>query len=330
MKYSLLIVMSFLFVFVGCYNEDDIHVTEGLEVSYTLPQGEHAYDETIVDWYEKYGFYTLYVFEDKDIYWANTGWEERFETGESGGGNLQGNPADPNYVGDMIDILQQGVIDVYPDSLLANYMPLKVLLCSDLWNVLPGGGYDWDLGEFVYYLDSTKIWAYEGWDYIAVNGGSETMRPVSDEEKAELQAAVNAIFLQRLYDEGVLEIPEEFGQVSDYSTEGYYRGDSYPVDIFDLGFVMDNPLGNFAAGEEAMIEGDFESYIPLLARPLSWLEATPGDLYEYDVQYNETLILKGVFNRDENGLIRQKYNILMDMLAEKGIDIQQLQYPEFE
>ena len=79
-----------------------------------------------------------------------------------------------------------------------------------------------------------------------------------------------------------------------------------------------------------MIEGDFESYIPLLARPLSWLEATPGDLYEYDVQYNETLILKGVFNRDENGLIRQKYNILMDMLAEKGIDIQQLQYPEFE
>lgn len=324
MKYSLLVVMAFLFVFVGCYNEDDIHVTEGLEVSYSLPQGDHPYDTTIMNWYEQYGFYTLYIFENKDIYWANTNWEERLD--EGGGGNLRGNPADPNYVGELIDILEQGLINVYPDSLITNYMPLKVLLCMDLWNVLQGGGYDWDLGEYVSYLDSTKIWAYEGWDYIAVNGGSETMRPISDEEKAELQAAVNSIFLQRLYEGSVLEIPEEFGEVSDYSTQGYYTAPT----IFEYGFVRDNPLGNFSAGTEVMIEEDFESYIPLLARPLSWLEAEPGELYEYDVQYNQTLILKGVFNRDVNGLIRQKYNILMDMLEEKGIDIQQLQNPVFD
>ena len=331
MKYNLSIIIGILLVCAGFYKEDDIHVAEGLEVSYTLPQGDHAYDTTIMNWYEKYGFYTLYIFEDKDIYWANTNWDERVE-GWSGGGNLQGHPADPDYVGELLNVIEQGFIDVYPDSLVAHYMPLKLLLCSDLWDVLSASTYDWTTGEYIELLDSTKLWARKGWDYIAVNGGSEAMRPTTVEDKLDLQAEINTIFLQRLYGNGVLEIPEEFETVSDYSTYGYYMATTVP-NIFELGFVMDNPLGSFNSGLETMVSVDFEAYLPLLARSLAWLESEPGNaLYIYNIQYYATLVLKGVLHpkRDVNGLIRQKYEILMNMLAEKGIDVQQLQYPEFD
>lgn len=332
MKHSLLVAIGFLLVFAGCYNEDDIQVTEGLEVSYTLPQGDHPFDATIMNWYEQYGFYTLYIFEDKDIYWANTNWDERFDVGDSrGGGSLRGNPADPNYVEGQLDLFEEAFMSLYPDSLIDKYMPLKLLLCSDLWNVAQVfDRYDPELG-MIMKLDSTKLWAREGWDYIAINGGSAEMAPMTVEDKENFQAELNSIFIQRLYSEGVLEIPEAFGTVSDYSTQGYYTGTSIPS-IFELGFVHDNPLGSFSSGFDVMVEADFEAYLPLLAKPMSWLTATPGPVYEYDATGYSILILKGVLHpdRDMNGLIRQKYDILMNMLEEKGIDIQRLQYPEFD
>lgn len=323
MRYYWLSIVCMLFLCAGCYEEDDIHVTEGLEVSYTLPQGDHPYDETIMDWYEKYGFYSLYIFEDKDIYWANTSWDERFEDGS--GGSLQGKPGDPEYVGEQLELFQTAFMDVYPDSLIANYMPLKLLLCSELWDVANNSTYDWELGEFVTRLVYTKLWAYEGWDYIAINGGSQEMDTITAPYKSEFQSSVNGIFISRLYGEGVLEMPEEFAQVSNYDARGYLAGDT----IFARGFIFDNPVSE-SATLESLIERDFEAYLSLLSQPMSWLEATPGPLYEYDYTGMAILILKGVFNRDKNGLIRQKYNILMDMLKEKGVDIQQLQYPVFD
>ena len=330
MKYYWLSLVCALALCAGCYEEDDIHVTEGLEVSYTLPQGDHPYDKTIMDWYEQYGFYSLYIFEDKDIYWANENWEERFEDGSEGGGSLKGVPADPDYVGEQLEMVQTYFFDLYPDSLIAHYMPLKLLLCSELWNVTRG--YDqmtWEVTDIY-----NKLWAYEGWDYIAVNGGSAEMNTITSYSKGEFQTEVNEVFLWRLYEEGVLEIPEAFGQISNYEVELAGYGNSMVADsIFKEGFLQD-PLYPVSSSLplESAIARDFESFLPLLARPMSWLEATPGEPYEYDNLFNAILVLKGCMHRDRdvNGLIRQKYNILMDMLEEKGIDIQQLQYPEFD
>ena len=326
--YWLSIICALAFC-TGCYDEDDIHVTEGLEVSYSLPQGDHEYDETIMAWYEQYGFYPLYIFENKDIYWANENWEERFEDGSEGGGSLRGEPANPDYVGEQLAMVQQGFFDVYPDSLIAHYMPLKLLLCSELWNVTIGYNENFER-EYIY----NKLWAYEGWDYIAVNGGSVEMDTITAYSKGEFQAEVNALFLQRLYDAGVLEIPEAFGEVSNYNVQLAGYGSTWIADsIFKEGFVTDPvyPVSATVTLEQA-IETDFEAFLPLLARPLSWLEATPGEPYEYDSMYNAILVLEGCMHRDRDveGRIRQKYNILMNMLQEKGIDIQQLQYPEFD
>ena len=336
MRHYWLSVICALLLCAGCYEEDDIHVTEGLEVSYSLPQGDHPCDETIVDWYEQYGFYTLYIFEDKDIYWANENWEERFEDGFSGGGSLQGEPADPDYVDEQLTLFQPAFMDIYPDSLIAHYMPLKLLLCSELWKVDVNTSYDWNTGEYTTTYIYTGLWAYEGWDYIAISGGSQIMADtMTVRDKEEFQADLNEIFLRKLYAEGVLEIPEAFGEVSNYDGDPLYGygSDAVAMNIFAEGFVADPVYRGTQYTREELIEQDFEAYLSLLARSMSWLEATPPtSCYVYNYRWEAILLLDGVLNpaRDVNGLIRQKYNILMDMLEEKGIDIQQLQYPEFD
>lgn len=320
MKYRYLFVMCALFLWTGCYEEEDIQVTEGLEISYSLPQGDHSYDIDIVSWYEKYGFYTLYIYEKKDIYWANTDWSERFEDGT--GNRLRVKSADPDYVGKQLEIFRQGFLELYPDSLLMRYMPLKVLLCSELWDTQSMRIYDWNLGVFIDSLVFNKMWAYEGWDYIAVNGGSQEVDTMRLSSKSELQASVNAIFLKCLNERGVIEITEEFVDISDY-TYAYLMGDQ----AFARGFITRAPLSNDI---KAAQRNDFSAYLKLVCMSIDQLEASPDRRYDYDYAYDMSLVGALHPTRDVNGLVRRKYDVLINMLKEMGINTDQIQYPDFE
>ena len=44
----------------GCNEEDDIVPRTENEVFYQLPQGDHDYDDKIVDYYNKYGLQHVY------------------------------------------------------------------------------------------------------------------------------------------------------------------------------------------------------------------------------------------------------------------------------
>ena len=165
MRYKYWLILSVALFWLGCNDEDDIVVKEGLEMTYTLPQGDHAYDDQIVEWFEKYGFYTLYIYDKKDIFWANEKWDERLEW--QVGGEYRGEPADPEYAGKLVELFKYSFVDIYPDSLLARYMPLKVMLCSELWSTYWDVTWDWEAGESVRTLMSDKIWANQGWDNIS-------------------------------------------------------------------------------------------------------------------------------------------------------------------
>lgn len=189
-KYILIILAALV---IGCNDEDDINPRQENEMTYQLPQGNHDYDEIIVDWYNKYKFYTLYKFTARDMYWNNTAWEQGFFLpGE--GGNLLGKTADPDFVGYQLDLLQQTLFDLYPDSMLV-YMPLKVLLCSELWKT--GSHFDYDVMGSV--DDSTAISAYKGFDYFAMNGGNPKITSMTPDDKIDMQIALNSMFLERLF-----------------------------------------------------------------------------------------------------------------------------------
>ena len=69
MRYLLTIILG-LFLWTGCNDDDETLVpsTEP-EFRYVLPQGNHDYDTKIVNWYEDCGFYILYKYEDKDVFY---------------------------------------------------------------------------------------------------------------------------------------------------------------------------------------------------------------------------------------------------------------------
>ena len=69
MRYLLTIILG-LFLWTGCNDDDETLVpsTEP-EFRYVLPQGHHDYDTKIVNWYEDCGFYILYKYEDKDVFY---------------------------------------------------------------------------------------------------------------------------------------------------------------------------------------------------------------------------------------------------------------------
>ena len=57
-------------LFISCYDEGKIKPSEEPELiygKYTLPQGDHDYDDDIVAFYKKYGSLLLYKFTTKSM-----------------------------------------------------------------------------------------------------------------------------------------------------------------------------------------------------------------------------------------------------------------------
>lgn len=308
-KYCLLWILGIV-LFVGCYNEDDIVPREGGETIYILPQGNHDYDEEILAYHEKYGFYPLYIFESRELYWNNSDWIGAID--QSG---LIGEDADTNYVGKQWEMCKKLFLDNYPDELLEDF-PLKFLMCSEL-NYRQ---YNMRTREY----DTVKRHAYEGYDYLAVNHGSEAIDTLSRKQKMYFQQAINTLFLQREFEKGAFEIPEAFSSVSSY-TYTYLSPSS--EEYFKLGFVNSGTL--IRNNLQESIQNDFNYFLELVATPVELLEGEPQPIGDYYSNYYVNM--DGVLNpkRDESGKIREKYTILIDYLKNTyHINTDKLQNPD--
>ena len=289
-KYCLLWILG-LSLFAGCYDEDDVVPREGGEMAYILPQGEHDYDDEIVAYHEKYGFYPLYIFESRELYWNNSEW-----VGAIDQAGLIGEDADTNYVRKQWEMCKSLFFQNYPDELLEK-LPLKFLMCSELNN----RQYNKRTREY----DTVGIHAYSGYDYLAVNYGGQTIDTLSRRQKMYFQQELNTLFLQREFGNGTFEIPEEFSEVCDYKYV-YFSPSSEAY--FQAGFVSATPLVNNNIPES--IQNDFEDFLELVATPLELLEGEPQPIGDYYSDYYVNM--DGVLNKkcDTSGKIREKYEIL--------------------
>lgn len=319
MKGIFISILVFSGLLVGCYKEETIHGREGGEPFYTLPQGNHAYDKDIVIWFENYGFYTLYDFKENDLYWNNDGWEQSGMLDYGLTGKLSGYKADTNYVGKQLDWFQKLFLLHYPEDFIAQGMPLKVLLCSKLQTAKNVPQFDEATGEYWFEQVYTDIWARRGYDYIAINGGNEWMKNFSDSLKSEFSSACNTILLRLLGEKGVLQNPP--AAFFDVSSEFYGKYFSGGKGMFEYGFLTGDANKDNVKDSQYQ---DFLDYLSLAGYSLSVLNGEPG------TSDNEYLYpsLRGVFNVNQNGLVLQKYNILMEWLRTKGIDVDGLQRPE--
>ena len=75
MKRRIFLLLLVIFA-VACHEEETLTPTETPEFGYSVPQGNHDYDDKIVDWKERFNTFTLYKFELKELYWEVVKWIE--------------------------------------------------------------------------------------------------------------------------------------------------------------------------------------------------------------------------------------------------------------
>ena len=152
---------------VSCYDEKDLEPSN-IVSSYSVPQGTHDYDDVIVDIYDQYSSCLLYKFTDKDTYWTPSGWMNG-SLGEEGTNGYIVTPADENYVGQQVDLLQNAWFSFYSDEFLKEFLPVKIMLCSNIDSVY--AEYDFSEGFKVIYKGK-GVNAWYNYDNICVSYGN--------------------------------------------------------------------------------------------------------------------------------------------------------------
>ena len=276
MKIQIIFIFIILILAGACSENDELTPSEGLEFSYTLPQGDHDYDTKIMDWFERCGFYILYRFDvERDLYWNGSS-SSKMKFDQFSG--IYGEIADEAHVGELLQLLEDGFLNFYEDSLLYRCMPMKLLLCATLQEATRGKVNDID------------VYA-NGLDVIAVNHGHENIKELSADKAHSFKNAINVAFLQRMTSTGKMGLWDEFAEVSTY-------GVSSSKTYFANGFV-----GGYYSSKYP--DTDLETYLEaILTTPEEELHAEPAD---GDMTY------KGMLHpqKDKNGLIQKKYDIVV-------------------
>ena len=307
-KHYLYIALALLLCW-GCYNENALEPSTEPEPGYSVPQGDQPYDQEIVTYFENCGFYILYQFEPKDVYWNLSQWEgltwnEQGDKWEQS--TFEALPAEAEYVGEQYEMVKENFLNFYPDSTLKKLMPLKLLLCSSLWR--PSGS------------DTVNLVCRDGFDYIAVNYGNESIRQLTEADIDTIRNELTIMFLQKAVDGEKMPIPVEFSSISKYGT-----GPTTESDMYSKGFIC--PDGIY--GSYVTIEDDWNAYIEaIITTHEDDLRAVP-DIWEIygmsDPTYIGILYQEDGVNevKDVTGNILKKYNIVIQYFKENyGVDLQ--------
>ena len=213
---------------VSCYDEKDLEPSN-IVSSYSVPQGTHDYDDVIVDIYDQYSSCLLYKFTDKDTYWTPSGWMNG-SLGEEGTNGYIVTPADENYVGQQVDLLQNAWFSFYSDEFLKEFLPVKIMLCSNIDSVY--AEYDFSEGFKVIYKGK-GVNAWYNYDNICVSYGNETVIQMTKEDTLAFRRKINQIFIESMIGRGKTSPTKEFEEVTNYKTDGI--NSMSPVELWKLG-----------------------------------------------------------------------------------------------
>lgn len=214
---QLLYILGTIVLLSGCYDEDVKPSTEPELIygKYSLPQGDHDYDEGIVDFYEKYGTLLLYRFSVKDFGWSptdNVVWDVTVDTVYAPYEIIRKYDvvqSDENYVGEQLELLQDKWFKYLSDTLMM-MLPQRILLCSRLDSVTGGLGYDPSVGEYRQMKN-----AYSGYYHMAVNWGNADVMTMTTDERNLFKEDVCITFLAKIVNE--LGRPDDFAMITSYS-----------------------------------------------------------------------------------------------------------------
>lgn len=287
MKELKIYLCLFTLLLTGACSEDkEIGNIPLLTEDYVLPQGKSSADNRIVELYNKYGTYFLYEFTSRDFEWIQVGIDDPYKYYTS---------ADPLYVGDMLDLLQDIWFKFFPDEFLKKTLPYKVFLVDTLGREVRG-----TLKMCFFRMGDNKI---------AIGHCSDTLTKLSGSTKMAFKNDLHEALWGDWVDQGIIQMPDEFYDVSNYvdpimpqsPEEERERGF---IPMLSGGMEIDWVLFSWNySPEEFKKASDIRAY---LYKMLFW----SYDKWEADFAYP---------------LVKKKYDILRNYFNETyGIDVRQI------
>ncbi len=157
---------------------------------YTLPQGNHSYDDSIMDIYKKYGSYVLYDFTQQDLTYDYSRSIKVIST-----------PANPDCIDTVLKFLKRECFDFYPDAFLKKTLPFKILLAASL-DTANGNTVQNDYARSITGFVVSKNMMAVGW--------TDTTLFTTAYPKKQLRGWLNGAFIKQALLSGALTVPDEF------------------------------------------------------------------------------------------------------------------------
>lgn len=282
-------------LFSACSKSEKDLMPSGIaEMAPQIPQGNNNYDDRIVEYHDRWGSYLLYKFSKPEFSWQVTGMDSYYV----------GVGADPAYISDQLDLLEDTFFKYYQDSTLRRYLPIKFMLCSSLTH--HGSRVD------ALMLNST---AMAGYETFAVNWGNSRIREINNpiDSTSIFRANVNYSFLKMMRTKNHSGTSDIFMSVSSYTPLAWGAPDL----VYGRGFLAN---GLTWAGTANNFNEDWDSFLKaIIYNPYSYL--TDGDTTPSDPS------AKGILSsvKDTSGLIRRKYDAMIDYYKTNyNIDLQRI------
>lgn len=308
LAYCIFMAITLFSVSACSYSEDEL-TPSGDALSYKLPQGSNDYDQTIVDFYKKYGTYILYKFEDKEAYWTPSGWKNGVEGEMSVGKSgylVKG--ADPSYIKQQLALLKEVWFDSYSEKFLKTYLPSKILLCSEIDSIT----YDWSSYPFM--IRGFKVGAWYNYYNICVSYGNANINSMSATDKRQFKDKLNREFIQSMIDRTLITPTNEFTSATNYS------GVSSIYDNAELW-----ARGTFPQGYSATPLRDWGYFmLMMVCHPESFLTTPPVYTDPYDTSEASW---EGILSstKDKNGILKKRYDIVRNYyISNYDIDLQKI------
>lgn len=271
---------------------------------YSLPQGNAAFDQTIVDYYAKYGVYMLYKFTEKDAYWTPTAFKKPAQSAPGGfwspGAEVEA--SDPTYISTQLALIQSKWFGFYTDKFLKKFLPTKILLCKKVDSI--SNGFVFGGPTVVYTKQAKKVPAFYNYDNIQVNYGDATVNTMTAAEQRLFIYKANLIFVQSMMARGLTVPTTEFVTSADYVTAMTTYAQSYGKGII-------------VPYNAASAQADWNAYMTAMVTYST-------------VQLNAATTITdstpiGILNatKDTNGQIKKRYNVVRNYyINEYGVDLQ--------
>lgn len=285
----------------SCRKDDNPPVvSEKTDTRYNLPQGNAAYDQTIVDFFNKYDTYILYKFSTVDF---NYQFSYNLASAPTGPLSAVEGPvvmrgADPIAIAAGLDFMQQYWFSFYPDAFKKRYLPQKILLA--------GLTYKTRMNYTTNIYDTPRVSPItvpiEGADHITLPKIDTAFLTLPLADKLLLKAQLNKTFLKQLMYPSVstmpskIAAPDDFFKISDYTVTGLTATTRYKS-----GFLITN-------GSKAPTTfNDINSFLDTIcAKSKAQLDAyalNPAN--------------------DQLGLVKRKYDFLINFFKNNyGVDLQ--------